>query len=288
MSYMSIGSGAMSLDDRERRARERAEQRWLKEERDKQKRSQRGPPSDNPAEAALAAMSAPVDPQATGKLSPPKPGASLFDNYANLADPVAFSTDEQEVEELLRLGVGLYGGGSSWEDERDKEENWDSSQHKSPPAYLKHIKPMTREPWTIDTAIYNEKFDTRDYGQPKRYDLRPSSPLAQYREEDPRKRPKGPSQEAWNSTPFRPTPHALKGIKPATTSKEPWVGDQRSREGSAFGDFENTNLIENDTLEELDNGGGFRFKNFSNYKNEKGNIGGKEMPAWNYSTFTWS
>ena len=58
--------------------------------------------------SSLAAMSAPVDPQATGKLSPPKPGASLFDNYANLADPVAFSTDEQEVEELLRL-VGREG-----------------------------------------------------------------------------------------------------------------------------------------------------------------------------------
>ena len=130
----------LSLDERERRAKERYEQK---------KRREAGlpvtdrAPSPQPAIAALEAMRAPVEAGwDRGKgFSPPKPGESLFDNYANLADPIAFSTDEEEVEELLRMGVG----GTSFDDDRYREAGWDPSPHKNPPAYLKHLKPVTRE-----------------------------------------------------------------------------------------------------------------------------------------------
>ena len=56
------------------------------------------------------------------------------------------------------MGVGW--NQSSWEDERAQEAGWDPSPHKNPPAYLKKLKPVTREPWTIDTAVYNAALGT--------------------------------------------------------------------------------------------------------------------------------
>jgi hypothetical protein len=56
-------------------------------------------------------MQAPLDDDKS-LITPPKPASperSLFDNYAMLADPLAFSgtstSDEEEVEELLRMGL---------------------------------------------------------------------------------------------------------------------------------------------------------------------------------------
>lgn len=257
----------LSLDERERRAKERYEQ---KKRRDMGLATRS--PSPQPAIAALEAMRAPVE--AKG-FSPPKPGESLFDNYANLADPILFSTDEEEVEELLKMGVGV---GSSWDEERYREAAWDSSPHKNPPAYLKSIKPVTREPWTIDTAVYNAEFNT-DFDRPQRYGKNPNPPLSQYREDDPRARPKG-AREGWNSQPYHPVPYTLRGLRPAPTSTEPWVEDLRERQGSGF---EDTDVIENLTLEDMDNGGASRFKHFKNYKMEMGSIGGKPAPRWDYS-----
>ena len=71
-----------------------------------------------PAEAARQEMLAPVEAQKG--FSPPRPGESLFDNYANLADPLAFSTDEEEVDNLMRMGVGVRRE-ASWDEERHRE-----------------------------------------------------------------------------------------------------------------------------------------------------------------------
>jgi len=266
----------LSLDERERRAKERAELRRRREAGELKNKELTGlVPSEQPAAAALEVMKGPVSPSGKGGFAPPKPGESLFDNYANLADPVAFSTDEEEVEELLRMGVGITRG---YDDERHREANWDPSPHKNPPAYLKQLKPMTREPWTIDAAVYNAEFDTSDFGKPTRYGIDPDPPLGKYREDDG-KRPKGVSKP-WNAQVFRQVPYALRGIKPASTATEPWVEDQKNRRG----DFEDEDVIENETAIELDNGGEAGFKNF---KNPPGIIGGVEIEPWDHSTKTW-
>ena len=166
---------------RERRAWERAEKQKRKAERDEMVRQGLLPPrSDTKSERS----SVDTSPAYSPPRGPPKPGESLFDNYANLQDPTKFSTDEEEVEELLRMGVGW--GKGSFEEERYLEANWDPSPHKNPPAYLKAIKPITREPWTIDQQVYNATFDTSDFGKPTRYGIDMDPPLSAYRLDDPR------------------------------------------------------------------------------------------------------
>ena len=272
----------LSLDERERRAWLRAEDLRRKQEEDRARRAgtqSTRAPSPQPAIAAIEAMRAPVQPPRSG-LSPPKAGESLFETYSNLADPIAFSTDEEEVEELLRLGVGV---GSSYDEERYREAAWDPSPHKNPPAYLKHINPVTREPWTIDTQVYNTVFDQRSFERPQRYGTASKASIDRDKDDDPRKRPKG-ARQGWNSQPFRPTPYALRGMRPGPTSKEPWVEDQRTRQQSGF---EDTDVIENLTLEDMDNGGASRNKFFKNYRAESGKVNGKALPPWDYSTRTW-
>lgn len=267
MSHMPM----LSLDERERRAQERKMKQEAKAQRQKSARSPAGPSARSLKGPESRSQPAP-SPQPR---MPPRMGESLFDNYANLQDPTTFSTDEEEVEELLRMGVGITRG---YDDERHREANWDPSPHKNPPAYLKQLKPMTREPWTIDAAVYNAEFDTSDFGKPTRYGIDPDPPLGKYREDDG-KRPKGVSKP-WNAQVFRQVPYALRGIKPASTATEPWVEDQKNRRG----DFEDEDVIENETAIELDNGGEAGFKNF---KNPPGIIGGVEIEPWDHSTKTW-
>ena len=97
-------------------------------------------------------------------------------------------------------------------------------------------------------------------------------------------RPKGAS-DGWNSAPFRSVPYALRGLKPASTASDPWVFDERSRK---FANFEETDVIENISISEMDNGGSGRLKFFKNYKDEPGRIGGREVEPWDRSTKTWS
>lgn len=273
----------LSLDERERRAKQRIEEQTAREARaTARKNGTPMPRSARPAEFAEASMNAPVYEQKKG-FSPPKPGESLFDNYANLSDPIAFSTDEDEVEELLRMGVG--GGGFSWDEERYREANWDPSPHKNPPAYLKSLRPVTREPWTIDAQVYNA-VQGDAFGRPERYGFHNAPPLSQYRMDDPRERPKG-AREGWNSQPYRTVPYALRGLKPAPTAAEPWVKDQQMRQNGKYGNFEETDAIENLTIEDMDNGGASRMKFFKNYRDEQGSIGGVPAPPWHFSTKTW-
>lgn len=273
MSHMPM----LSLDERERRAQERKMKQEARERRQKSERgggpsarSLRGPePRSPPAPSPQPRMA-------------PRSGESLFDNYANLQDPTTFSTDEEEVEELLRMGVGWKPPRGSQEEDQYLEHGWDPSPHKNPPAYLKLLKPITREPWTIDAEIYNTKFNTADFGKPTRYGIDPDPPLGQYRLEDPEKRAQGVT-EAWNTQPFRQVPYSLRGIKPSPTSTEPWVEDQKNRRG----DFEDNDVIENETAIQLDNGGEQAFKKgaFNAYKNERNR---KLHPdAWDGSTRTW-
>ena len=86
----------------------------------------------------------------------------------------------------------------------------------------------------------------------------------------PGKQKKAPE---WNSQTFRSVPYSLRGIKPAPGSTEPWVNDQKGRRGN----FEDTDVIENATVNELDNGGGeVQFSNSKGYVKD----------AWDSSTVT--
>ena len=91
----------MSLDEREARARERMA---------RQLDSKRGGGRNSARSVASSRSSVAYQPPASPPRTLPRPGESLFDNYASLQDPTKFSTDEEEVEELLRMGVGWNQG----------------------------------------------------------------------------------------------------------------------------------------------------------------------------------
>ena len=77
----------LSLDERERRAEERMQKmKMASGQLDGQ--SARGSQSGT-------ARGAPSEPSPVRSI--PKPGESLFDNYAQIQDPTKFSTDEEEV-----------------------------------------------------------------------------------------------------------------------------------------------------------------------------------------------
>jgi hypothetical protein len=46
---------------------------------------------------------------------------------------------------------------------------WDNTALRARPAALVGLKPVTREPWAQDEAVYNKKFETRQTGTPERY-----------------------------------------------------------------------------------------------------------------------
>jgi hypothetical protein len=207
-------------------------------------------------------------------------GGSLFDKYAGLAG-ARQSTDEEEVEELMHMlgstpgSQRLTGRALTGQQEYFLEANWDPSPHRNPPAALKHIKPQTREPWAIDAAIYNTSkgaVNTLDFGQPERYGLNVNPALTHYREDVEDKRPKTKGKKpapAWNAQPFRSVPYALRGIRPAPHATDPWVYDHKNRRGN----FEDTDVIENATVTELDNGGASDMLN-------------KKRDGWDSSTTT--
>jgi len=200
---------------------------------------------------------------------------SLFDKYAGLAG--RDTSEEDEVAELMEM-LGTSPGSQrmsarqlTGQEEMYREAGWDPSPHRNPPAALKYIKPQTREPWAIDAAVYNSApgaVDTSDFGQPTRYGLDMNPPLSVWRIDDQSKRVAAkpgrtkPAPE-WNSKPFRSTPYALRGIKPAPSSTDPWVKDHKNRKANPAGDFENTDVISGDGISKFDNGGGeAAFKNF--------------------------
>jgi len=236
----------MSLAERERRAKERAAQQ--------QKKGKGTPVSGN-----LVA----------------EESGSLFDKYAGLAG--RDTSEEDEVAELMEM-LGTSPGSQrmsarqlTGQEEMYREAGWDPSPHRNPPPSLKYIKPQTREPWAIDAAVYNTApgaVDTSDFGQPTRYGLDMNPPLSAWRQDDQTKRVTAkpnrnkPAPE-WNSKPFRSVPYALRGIKPAPSATDPWVKDHKSRQSSAAGNFENTDVIKDDSINEFDNGGGeAAFKRF--------------------------
>lgn len=116
-----------------------------------------------------------------------------------------------------------------------QEAGWDGSVHRSTPANLRGMKPMTgvtMEPWARDAAIY-AGVDVEGNGEePAQASL--SSMIAKTRAAKKSGGNAAPSAKAapigpgWNSSPQKNTPYALRGIKPVTN--EPWTGDERDKE----------------------------------------------------------
>jgi len=112
---------------------------------------------------------------------------------------------------------------------------WDPSTFRNAPWPLRGVKPVTREPWCQDAAIYNAKFcddpleasgstTIMDDGQfidgtlgntdKTNYDK--DGTALTLREER--------LHRNWDSSTWRYTPHVLKGIRPVT--REPWARDE--------------------------------------------------------------
>ena len=137
---------------------------------------------------------------------------------------------------------------------------------------------MTREPWTIDATLYNATFGSLEQDRPPRYGSKEHLiAMGKWRDDERTTRPQSKTKSKWDSSPHRPVPYALRGLKPATTATDPWVADLKFRNA----DFENTDVIEDDNVLTRVDGSGPRFKK---YTNPPGKIGGREVAPWNPST----
>ena len=98
-----------------------------------------------------------------------------------------------------------------------KRTQWNSTPFRNAPDQLRGIKPVTREPWFEDMAIYNAKFSNHEIDEKGGYVDGTFGA---------RKNQRALTEEEgeWDSTTWRYVPHALKGIKPVTN--EPWARDE--------------------------------------------------------------
>ena len=119
-----------------------------------------------------------------------------------------------------------------------KEREWDPTVHKVMPPSLVGIKPITEEPWTRDARVYAAKFGSFEREANVQMD---GTKVEEYNDESVldsnngyrsqitatglRKNASIGGQPIWDSSPFRPCPYVLRGMKPVT--REPWVFDER-------------------------------------------------------------
>lgn len=118
---------------------------------------------------------------------------------------------------------------------------WDPTPFRNAPWPLRGLKPVTREPWYHDAAIYNAKFiddpleaagssGIMDDG--KFIDGTFGNTDKTWYDKDGTALTKREQilHKNWNDTTMRYTPHALKGIRPIT--KEPWARDEATYNNS--------------------------------------------------------
>ena len=94
---------------------------------------------------------------------------------------------------------------------------WNSTPFRNAPDPIKGLKPVTREPWYEDMAIYNAKFSSHIEDAHEGFNDESALDAGQRR--------KSTREEAnWDSSVWKYVPHSLKGIKPVTN--EPWARDE--------------------------------------------------------------
>ena len=124
-----------------------------------------------------------------------------------------------------------------------REMDWNRTPHRTCPAMLVGIKPMTEEPWSRDAKVYAHKFGYK-FGHS--FEWMPNQQmdggaLDAYNDESVldgnngyeikvtatglSRANAGAAQPSWDSSTFRSCPFVLRGIKPVT--REPWVFDER-------------------------------------------------------------
>ena len=116
-----------------------------------------------------------------------------------------------------------------------REMEWDPTPHRTMPASLSGIKPVTEEPWSRDARVYAHKFGRSFEWVPNQQ--MDGSAVDEYHDESPLDNTNGyevkvtatglrkTGQPSWDSSTYRPCPFVLRGIRPVT--REPWVYDER-------------------------------------------------------------
>lgn len=164
-------------------------------------------------------------------------------------------TEEEEIAELVSLGINhparrRYRERAKRAQNEVKERAWNSTPMRHVPANLRGIKCATKEPWHIDQQFYEKKtgsFEEVMNDDAPFDDRSVLSASKGYKSKVTASGLKGFANPTWNSSPFRPVPHALKGLKPET--REPWAVDQAiNRDMSLEGFSVFSAKVENDSV----------------------------------------
>jgi len=162
-------------------------------------------------------------------------------------------SEAEEIAELMALGINHPARRRSREMEerrenRVKERQWDPTPFRVRPSNLVGMKVTTKEPWAYDESVYQRKTGNFEAGYEKeKYDDRSRLSVSKgYTAQVKATGLSGVSQPAWDSSPMRPVPHALKGIKPVT--REPWSIDAQINRDMALEGFDTFSaVVENDS-----------------------------------------
>ena len=163
-------------------------------------------------------------------------------------------SEAEEIAELHALGINHPARRRHREREeirqlKAKEKAWINTPYRSRPPNLRGLRCATKEPWAIDEAFYQKKTGNFEDALPKeKYDDRSVLSASKgYTATVTASGLGGVSQPAWDSSPLRPVPHALKGIKPVT--REPWSIDAQINRNMDLEGFDTFSAkVENDSV----------------------------------------
>lgn len=175
-----------------------------------------------------------------------------------LAGPVGGGprkTEAEEIEELMALGINhparrKYREQEARKKNRKLENGWNNTPLRSRPSNLRGLRPATKEPWAVDEEFYQKKTGSFEYefNSKEKYDDRSVLSASKgYTATVTASGLEGRAQPSWDSSPMRPVPHVLKGIKPVT--REPWAVDQAINRDMSLEGFDTFSaVVENDSV----------------------------------------
>jgi len=164
-------------------------------------------------------------------------------------------SEEEELAELKALGINhparrRYREKERRKQDRAKEDAWDGSVHRSRPSNLRGLKVATKEPWARDETAYQKRtgsFEDEVNALDPYDDRSVLSASKGYTSTVTATGLNGRKQPAWDSSPLRPVPHTLKGLKPVT--REPWSIDQEINRDMSLEGFDTFSAkVENDSV----------------------------------------
>ena len=168
---------------------------------------------------------------------------------------MGYKSEADEIAELQALGINHPARRRHRErDERRqldaKERQWNRTTLRSRPSNLAGMRVVTKEPWALDEAFYQKKTGSLEYefNSKGKYDDRSALSASKgYTATVTSTGLGGVSQPTWDSSPNRPVPHALKGLKPVT--REPWSVDAQINRNMDLEGFDTFSAkVENDSV----------------------------------------